>query len=75
MTNSKNKTDKKTRHLKVVTSFSNKPKAHLSLSGRWLENAGFKIGMKVNVIVREGCLVIIPRSYEKQEKRDGGIKK
>jgi len=50
----------KTRNLKVVRSFSHNPKAHIPLTGRWLEEAGFKTGMRVQVIVRQGCLVIIP---------------
>lgn len=52
---------KKTRTLTVVRSLSQKPKALLPLSGRWLEKAGFTIGTKVNVIVREECLVIITK--------------
>jgi hypothetical protein len=30
------------------------------LTGLWLDRAGFKIGMHVEVIVRKECLVIIP---------------
>ena len=51
---------KKTRTLKVVTSFSNKARPLLPLSGEWLELAGFKVGSYVEVIVREECLVIVP---------------
>lgn len=51
---------KESRSLKVVQHFSNKPVAHLPLKGVWLEEAGFKIGTRVNVVVRKGCLVILP---------------
>jgi len=51
---------KNTRHLKVVRSFSHKPKAALPLTGKWLEQAGFKIGTYVEVTVQEECLVIMP---------------
>ncbi|MES9854544.1 MAG: SymE family type I addiction module toxin [Candidatus Thiodiazotropha sp. L084R] len=56
--------EKKTRNLKVVRSFCTKPKALLPLSGCWLERAGFKIGTRVDVIVREECLVILPSESE-----------
>lgn len=57
---------KYTRNLKVVKSFSHKPKAALPLSGKWLEQAGFKIGTQVEVTVQEECLVIMPsRSLDK----------
>ncbi|MEW8329680.1 MAG: SymE family type I addiction module toxin [Candidatus Thiodiazotropha sp.] len=56
--------EKKTRNLKIVQSFCTKPKALLPLSGRWLERAGFKIGMRVDVIIREECLVILPSESE-----------
>ena len=52
--------EKKIRNLRVVRSFHVNPKALLPLSGRWLERAGFKVGMSVDVIVRDECLVIIP---------------
>lgn len=58
--------DKKTRQLTVVRSFSNQPKAYLPLSGRWLEKAGFPIGTKVNVIVRDQCLVVVAKSTESE---------
>ena len=48
----------KFRHLKVVRSFKSPPRAQLSLSGRWLEYAGFEIGMAVRVRVLEQCLII-----------------
>ena len=48
----------KFRHLKVVRSFKSPPRAQLSLSGRWLEYAGFRIGMSVRVMVLERCLII-----------------
>ena len=54
----------KIRNLKVVKSFSSNPKAHLPLSGRWLEQAGFRIGMEVNVIVQNKCLIIFPKPTE-----------
>ncbi len=53
---------KESRELKVVRHFSNKPVASLPLKGRWLEEAGFKVGTQVNVIVRNGCLVILAPS-------------
>ena len=56
--------NRKIRNLKVVKSFSSSPKAHFLLSGRWLEQAGFTIGMEVHVIVRNECLVILPKSTE-----------
>jgi hypothetical protein len=59
--------DKKTRILKVVKSFHEKPKAFLPLSGIWLERAGFFIGMQVEVIVREECLIIIPVPHIKKD--------
>ena len=52
------------RILKVVKSFSKRPKAHLPLSGRWLERAGFTVGTKVKVIVRDKCLIILPKQPE-----------
>jgi len=57
--------NKSIRRLKVVKSFSANPKAHLPLSGHWLEKAGFTIGTEVNVIVRDKCLVILPKPHEK----------
>ncbi|MEW8073914.1 MAG: SymE family type I addiction module toxin [Candidatus Thiodiazotropha sp.] len=59
--------ENKTRNLKIVRSFCNKPKALLPLSGLWLERAGFKVGMHVDVIVREECLVILPSGSEGNE--------
>ncbi|MES9910468.1 MAG: hypothetical protein ABW150_18460 [Candidatus Thiodiazotropha sp.] len=32
-----------------------------------MERAGFKVGMHVNVIVRENCLVILPSGSEENE--------
>jgi len=52
----------KNRTLKVVRSFSKNPKAHLPLSGLWLERAGFTIGTVVNVIVKDECLIILPKA-------------
>ncbi|MCU7810170.1 MAG: type I toxin-antitoxin system SymE family toxin [Candidatus Thiodiazotropha sp. (ex Notomyrtea botanica)] len=51
--------NKEFRELKVVRHFSHKSVASLPLKGRWLEEAGFKVGSQVNVIVRKGCLVIL----------------
>lgn len=51
---------KSVRNLKIVRSFSNQPVPHLPLTGRWLEQAGFTMGMRVNVLVATGCLVIQP---------------
>jgi hypothetical protein len=50
----------KTRYLKVVRSFSARPRPHLPLTGLWLERAGFTAGMHVQVIVKQGSLVIRP---------------
>ena len=50
----------KNRSLKVVKSFAKKTKASLCLKGMWLEQAGFTIDMRVDVIVKEKYLVIIP---------------
>ncbi|MFI0416571.1 MAG: SymE family type I addiction module toxin [Candidatus Thiodiazotropha sp.] len=50
---------KQSRKLTVVRHFTQKPVASLPLKGRWLEEAGFKVGSQVNVIVRKGCLVIL----------------
>ena len=51
---------KKNRNLKVVRAFSARTRPHLPLLGRWLEKAGFEIGMRVDVEVRPRCLVITP---------------
>lgn len=50
----------KTRQLKIVKAFTTKPTPLLPLKGHWLAQAGFSIGMQVEVIVREQCLVILP---------------
>ncbi len=64
---------KESRELKVVRHFSNKPVVSLPFKGRWLEEAGFKVGIQVNVIVRNGCLVILaPSAIE--GKMSGGFK-
>jgi len=57
---------KSTRHLKIVQSFSTTPKACLPLKGNWLAQAGFSIGMVVDVIVRDQCLVILPSARADQ---------
>jgi hypothetical protein len=49
-----------TRHLKIVKSFSSNPTAFLPLKGRWLERAGFNIGMRVQIVVRKQCLIVLP---------------
>jgi len=51
-----------TRQLKIVRAFTTKPTPMLPLKGYWLAQAGFSIGMRVDVIVREQCLVILPSS-------------
>jgi hypothetical protein len=48
------------RRLKIVKAFTTKPTPLLPLKGHWLAQAGFPIGMQVDVIVREQCLVILP---------------
>jgi len=50
----------KDRTLKIVRSFGYKLRPTLPLTGRWLEQAGFVIDMRVRVIVRDKCLVILP---------------
>lgn len=52
--------DKSDRKLKVVRSFSDRSRPALRLSGCWLEQAGFIIDMRVRVIVRDKCLVVLP---------------
>jgi hypothetical protein len=52
--------ENKNRTLKIVRSFGNKHRPALPLSGRWLEQAGFIIDMRVRVIVRDKCLVVLP---------------
>jgi hypothetical protein len=51
---------KPNRNLKVVRSFGNKSVPYLPLKGRWLEQAGFAVGMRVDVIVVPDCLIIMP---------------
>ncbi len=51
---------KSTRRLKIVKRFSSRTVAALTLSGKWLEQAGFKIGTYVEVTVQEQRLVIAP---------------
>jgi hypothetical protein len=58
---------KKTRYLKVVRSFSARPRPHLPLTGLWLEQAGFSAGMRVQVIVKQGSLVIRPDTPDKEK--------
>jgi len=62
----------KNRNLKIVKSFAQKTKASLCLTGRWLEQAGFVVDMRVDVIVKEKCLVIVPSKVvgNKQLKAD-----
>jgi len=48
------------RTLKIVQSFRNRQHPALPLSGRWLQQAGFAINMRVKVVVRDKCLVILP---------------
>ena len=61
----------KNRNLKIVKSFTQKSKASLCLTGRWLEQAGFMVDMRVDVIVKEKCLVIVPsKAGNKQLKAD-----
>ncbi|MBL1277856.1 MAG: SymE family type I addiction module toxin [Ectothiorhodospiraceae bacterium] len=56
----------KSRYLKVVRSFGDYSKASLPLTGRWLEKAGFVIGSRVEVVVRKGCLMIVPLVEEEK---------
>ncbi len=63
---------KGTRNLKVVKSFTHIPRAFLPLQGRWLEQAGFHIGMRVQVVVREECLVILPSPKTPEEMEAAG---
>ena len=52
--------EKASRSLKIVRWFSGKQLPHLSLKGRWLERAGFTIGMRVEVLVKDQCLIVLP---------------
>jgi hypothetical protein len=64
---------KRNRTLKVVRAFSRQIKPLLPLQGSWLEHAGFQIGMQVDIIVRDQCLVITPAkdNSNRQSKGDG----
>lgn len=59
--------NKNTRYLKVVRSFSTRTRPHLPLTGLWLEQAGFTTGMRVQVIVKHGSLVIRPDKLDKDK--------
>lgn len=67
--------EKSKRTLKVVRAFSAEPipKPCLPLSGHWLERAGFKIGSRVDVEVRPGCLTIRPAKLSQgvRDQEDG----
>ena len=52
--------EKSKRSLKIVQSISARHLPSILLKGRWLERAGFTIDMRVDVIVRAQCLVILP---------------
>jgi hypothetical protein len=52
--------EKANRSLKIVRSFSAKHLPHLPLKGRWLERAGFTVGMRVEVLVKDQCLIVVP---------------
>lgn len=52
--------NKSNRNLKVVRSFANTSVPYLPLKGRLLEQAGFAVGMRVDVIVVPDCLIIVP---------------
>lgn len=60
-------TNKNTRYLKVVRSFSARSRPHLPLTGLWLEQAGFTTGMRVQVIVEHGSLVITPDTLDEEK--------
>jgi hypothetical protein len=48
------------RSLKIGRSNSAKHLPHLPLKGRWLERAGFTVGMRVKVFVMKQCLIVLP---------------
>ena len=48
----------KERHLKVQDASNGRVGSQLMLSGRWLENAGFRSGDHVSVSVQENRLVV-----------------
>jgi hypothetical protein len=52
---------RKNRNLTVTRSLRNRRHPALSLSGRWLEQAGFVIDTRVKIVVRDKCLVVLPR--------------
>lgn len=52
--------NKPVRNLKVVRAVSVKHMPYLPLKGRWLERAGFSVGMRVDVLVKEQCLIVLP---------------
>ncbi len=63
--------EKSDRTLKVVQSISARHLPYLPLKGRWLERAGFTIGMRVDVLVKAQCLIILPSSvHESDETRN-----
>ncbi|OSM93881.1 MULTISPECIES: SymE family type I addiction module toxin [Lonsdalea] len=39
----------------------------LTLSGKWLREAGFETGVNVTVRITDGCIVLIPDSDEVQQ--------
>ncbi len=39
----------------------------VTLSGKWLREAGFDTGQKVSVKVMEGCIVLIANSKQEQQ--------
>ncbi len=51
-----------TRNLKVYYAYrsGNFHNPLISLSGKWLEDAGFAVGVKINVTVKDNMLVIEP---------------
>jgi Toxin SymE, type I toxin-antitoxin system len=58
--------EKSNRNLKIVQSFSATHLPYLPLQWRWLERAGFTVGMRVDVLVKDQCLIVLPsKSPEK----------
>lgn len=59
--------NKPARNLKVVRAVSAKHMPYLPLKGRWLERAGFSVGMRVDVLVNEQCLIVLPSNSSEKK--------
>lgn len=61
--------DKKTRNIKVCRQpgYNRKPTPEITLSGKWLKEAGFEIGALVKVQCEDGKLVILLDKAREEE--------